>query len=135
MKAMKSSISLLTFEGGGGVTFSKQMSDELNDLGFSCYSTSRAGLFKWNGNCMIEGYFGTFRNKDKGNIFCVSRYRAPLMALAFDALSFPLLITANYDRKDVTEADKISMEKEAFAKAFVYVKKFCNPWPACILDD
>lgn len=108
------------------------MSNELDSLGFSCYSTSRAGLFKWNANCMVDEYFGTFRNKDKGNIFCVSRYRSPLMALAFDALSFPLLLHANYDRNDITELDKISLDKVALAKSFVNIKKFCEPWPKCV---
>ena len=54
------------------------------------------------------------------------------MALAFDALSFPLLLHANYDRNDITELDKISLDKVALAKSFVNIKKFCEPWPKCV---
>ena len=49
---------MVTFEGGQGITFSKEMIVEFDSLGFNCYSTSRAGLFKWNGltDLPAEGY-------------------------------------------------------------------------------
>jgi FkbM family methyltransferase len=75
METIKESVKLLTFEGGGGVTFSYDLSEQLDKMGFSCYSTSRAGLFKWNSECTVREYFGGLRQKDKGNIFCVNRIR------------------------------------------------------------
>jgi hypothetical protein len=39
-------VKLFTFEGGKGVVLSKEMLQQFDELGFSCYSTSRAGLFK-----------------------------------------------------------------------------------------
>jgi hypothetical protein len=48
-KAIEQTASLFTFEGGSGVAFSKEDITELDEKwGYSCYSTSRAGLFKWN---------------------------------------------------------------------------------------
>ena len=88
----KDLVGMFTFEGGKGVIFSKSMIKEYDNLGYSCYSTSRAGLFKWNSGCMLDKFMGSFRAKDKGNIFCVSRVKAPMVALAYDILSFPLLI-------------------------------------------
>ena len=43
---MNESIGVFTFEGGKGVSLTKGMLKMYDDLGFSCYSTSRAGLFK-----------------------------------------------------------------------------------------
>jgi hypothetical protein len=40
---------------------------------------------------MLDKYMGGFKASDKGNVFCVSRSRAPRAALLFDALAFPLL--------------------------------------------
>ncbi len=43
--ALESTVALFTFEGGGGVSFSKEQIDDLDfRLGYSCYSTSRAGM-------------------------------------------------------------------------------------------
>lgn len=47
--AIQHSLGMFTFEGGQGITFSKEMVDSFDSLGYNCYSTSRAGLFKWNG--------------------------------------------------------------------------------------
>jgi len=56
-RAIDNTVSLFTFEGGKGITFSKEFIEELDtEHGYSCYSTSRAGLFKWNGGCMAERY-------------------------------------------------------------------------------
>jgi FkbM family methyltransferase len=85
-------VGMFTFEGGKGVIFSRSMIEGYDKLGYSCYSTSRAGLFKWNAGCMLDKFMGGFRAKDKGNIFCVNRVKAPMVALAYDILSFPLLI-------------------------------------------
>lgn len=43
---------------------------------------------------MKEKYMGGFSAKDKGNIFCVHRERAGLSALAYDVLSFPMMVGA-----------------------------------------
>jgi hypothetical protein len=90
--AIENFLGMFTFEGGKGITLSKEMLSEYDALGYSCYSTSRAGLFKWTGGCMKEDYMGGFGAKDKGNIFCVHRKRAELTALAYDILSFPMMI-------------------------------------------
>ena len=34
---------------------------------------------------------GGFSAKDKGNVFCIHRIRAPYTAIMFDALSFPVI--------------------------------------------
>eukprot|EP01035_Chromulina_nebulosa_P028163 gene28163-37136_t len=59
---------MVTFEGGQGITFSQEMINSFDIMGFNCYSTSR------------------------GNIFCVHRERAAFSALAYDVLSFPMMI-------------------------------------------
>jgi hypothetical protein len=52
---MNESIGVFTFEGGKGVSLTKGMLKMYDDLGFSCYSTSRAGLFKvWHCNFMLD---------------------------------------------------------------------------------
>ncbi|RYG59261.1 hypothetical protein EON64_20425, partial [archaeon] len=38
------SVSMFTFEGGKGVSLSKEMVTQFDAWGFSCYSTSRAGM-------------------------------------------------------------------------------------------
>ena len=62
-------IGLLTFEGYGKGSLTETMISDFDAHGFSCYSTSLAGLFKWNGNCMR----GSKKRATKGNIFCASR--------------------------------------------------------------
>lgn len=138
-KAIDGGAALFTFEGGSGVSFTKDDIDDLDSRGFSCYSTSRAGLFRWSGGCMSETYMGPFRAKDKGNIFCTSRVRAPVMAVMFDALSFPMLIeqrvregvspTGSRPKKNAFPRDnKVS---ERFTEVYVNVKPFCQPFPVC----
>jgi hypothetical protein len=158
--ALRSYLKFFTFEGGGGVTFSQTMSDEFESFGFSCYSTSRAGLFKWSGECMKARYFGSFRKKDKGNIFCVHRTRAPMMALAFDILSFPALIDFYFlnnlnssHQSSLSGKDKV-LQKALFEDLskheneevrlnfktdpslllplYVNIYGFCRPWPSCL---
>jgi len=101
-------VGMFTFEGGKGVIFSRSMIEGYDKLGYSCYSTSRAGLFKWNAGCMLDKFMGGFRAKDKGNIFCVNRIKAPMVALAYDILSFPLLIesfnVSSYSRSSSGES-------------------------------
>jgi FkbM family methyltransferase len=138
-KAIDGGTALFTFEGGGGVAFTKEDIDNLDMRGFSCYSTSRAGLFRWSGGCMSETYMGSFRAKDKGNVFCTSRVRAPVMAAMFDALSFPMLIeqrvregaspTGNRPQKDPFPLDNKSSER--FTEVYVNIKPFCQPFPFC----
>lgn len=52
--AIENFLGIFTFEGGKGITLSEEMLQEYDALGYSCYSTSRAGLFKWSGGCMKE---------------------------------------------------------------------------------
>ena len=190
-EAILHSVGLLTFEGGGGVTFSKEMIDEMDQMGYSCYSTSRAGLFKWNGGCMYEKYMGKFSAKDKGNLFCASRVRAPMMAMAFDALSFPMLILQRAEEMEEEEAatlagnkqqlggggvggarggkegggkDEVtqfytrseglgsgagaggganaaaetlrqSVDASLLSQAYINIKPYCSPFPACVLKN
>lgn len=91
-KLIRNSVSMFVFEAQSpSVTMTAAMIDEYDRLNFSCYSTTKYGLFKWNGGCMPQGG-AAMRNK--GNIFCVSRQRAPLLSLTFDAVSFPALVDA-----------------------------------------
>lgn len=64
-----STVGLLTFEGYGKGSLTETMISDFDTHGFSCYSTSLAGLFKWNGGCMR----GSKKRATKGNIFCASR--------------------------------------------------------------
>lgn len=64
-----STVGLLTFEGYGQGSLTETMINDFDSHGFSCYSTSLAGLFKWNGGCMR----GSKKRATKGNIFCASR--------------------------------------------------------------
>lgn len=140
---------MFTFEGGKGVIFSKDMIDHYDGLGYSCYSTSRAGLFKWNAGCMKDQYMGNFKAKDKGNIFCVSRTRAPMATLAYDILSFPMMIEEHgaqtnkmppgpeHDRalllqSLISDADKVDQVIPAMLVPFyLNIKPFCSPFPQC----
>lgn len=85
---------------------------------------------------MVEEFFGSFDKKDKGNIFCVSRLRAPLMAMAFDALSFPLLSESvtfdDLNNVDKSNFDPVSLNISVIHKSFVNIKKFCQPFPSCV---
>ena len=141
--AIENTISLFTFEGGSGVAFGKEDIQELDSQhGYSCYSTSRAGLFKWNGGCMDEKYMGGFRSKDKGNVFCTNRRRSPLMSVVFDAMSFPMMweheIRMAERKKTSASAATSGFNRDTListelATVYVNVKPFCDPYPACIL--
>jgi hypothetical protein len=140
---------MFTFEGGRGVTFSKEMIDGYDAMGFSCYSTSRAGLFKWNAGCTKERYMGPFRAKDKGNIFCVSRKRAPMATLAYDILSFPAMIETYLEaheeagdadgavakfRETMTDESKVAdADGGMLVPIYLNIKPFCAPFPQCII--
>lgn len=125
--AIEKTLSLFTFEGGGGVSFAKERIEKLDkQFGYSCYSTSRAGLFKWDGGCMDPKFMGGFRVKDKGNVFCANRIRAPLLALLFDALSFPLMA----ERLSID-----SLQPDELAKTYIQVKPFCSAFPSCIAKN
>jgi FkbM family methyltransferase len=141
-------IGMFTFEGGKGVTFSKEMIDQYDQMGFSCYSTSRAGLFKWNSGCTKDKYMGGFRAKDKGNIFCVSRKRAPMATLAYDILSFPMMVEEYLEpsegvgrnaeavaafREVMTDEVKMAgMDGGVLVPIYLNIKPFCSPFPQCI---
>lgn len=91
-RLIRNSVSMFVFEAQSpSVAMTTAMIEEYDQLGFSCYSTTKYGLFKWNGGCMPDGDAAV---KNKGNIFCVSRSRAPLLSLTFDAVSFPALVDA-----------------------------------------
>lgn len=153
--ALRNQIGMFTFEGGLGITFSKEMVETFNGWGYNCYSTSRAGLFKWNGSCMKEKYLGGFKAKDKGNIFCVSRRKAPMAALAFEILSFPLMIDFQLknDALNLSKGDQKlahfmfnqtkpkgmdieiefgnDIDSSLLTSLYVNIYGFCKPWPAC----
>ena len=156
-KTIKDLVGMFTFEGGKGVELTKEMLMEYDQWGFNCYSTSRAGLFKWNGGCMKEKYMGSFRAKDKGNVFCVSREKATMVALAYDLLSFPAIIEdlfkdgahnmeggaakrALYSvlfnqtnpigmNADVELQQKI--DASLLTALYVNIHPFCKDWPQC----
>jgi len=133
---------------------------DFDKQGFSCYSTSRAGLFKWSGGCMPEKFMGAYRAKDKGNIFCLSRRRAPMATLAYDILSFPLLVeqfadalgaktqtagaaglgvaVTTRDRADAVLAEQLGdlakvqqVQPGSLTSVYLHIKPFCQPWPTC----
>jgi FkbM family methyltransferase len=160
--ALKELTGVFTFEGGGGVAYTKEMDQEFHSLGYNCYSTTRAGLFKWNQNCMKEKYYGSFRRKDKGNIFCVHRIRAPLTALAFDIMTFPAMIdfmfsnttngpnfVSRLNKNDratyhslfennvkSSEAKEVQLnpktDQTTLLPLYVNIHGFCRPWPSCL---
>jgi hypothetical protein len=143
--AIQNHLGMFTFEGGKGVTLSADMLRSFDAQGFSCYSTSRAGLFKWSAGCMKEQYMGGFSAKDKGNIFCVSREKAPMVALAYDILSFPMLIeeylgspeaAPGARKKLVTDIESAeaaeSINPVDLLPVYINIKPFCTPWPLCV---
>ena len=76
-RAIEEGVALFTFEGGGGVSFTKEHIADLDARGFSCYSTSRAGLFRWSGGCMSEG------------TLCVCSHTASSSSSSSSSLSLP----------------------------------------------
>jgi hypothetical protein len=112
-------------------------------------------LFKWNGGCMVDRLVGGASGKsNKGNVFCAHRGRVPLVSLALDALSFPMMIReAQKVRPVVPQRPRpadggdaagdaaaaaapvttgtATVDKEALTKAYINIKPFCEKWPAC----
>ena len=92
---------------------------------------------------MVEKFMGGFYAKDKGNVFCASRIRAPLVTLAMDALSFPMMIREVLDvQPSIPDPAQASLRGAAgnssreisaamMTKAYVNIKPFCTPWPSC----
>jgi hypothetical protein len=85
---------------------------------------------------------GPFARKDKGNVFCTSRHRAPVLAAVFDALSFPMLVEqraregstvsgARGTRQQKEPFDQATTAPGAFTQAYVNIRPFCQPFPAC----
>lgn len=152
-KIISEQAGFVAFEGGSGVTLSKQMIVEFSKSGYACYSTSRAGLFKWSDGCMKDKYTGGFRAKDKGNIFCVNRKRAPLAAFAYELLSFPtsieyvlskssgsalkslkkVLNDVDNKKDELVLASKI--DAAALVPLYINTKGFCRPFPQCARGD
>ena len=156
---IRNMVSMFTFEGGGGVKVTADMVEKYDKMGFSCFSTSRAGLIKWSSGCMSTEKYGAKR--DKGNVFCLSRTRAPLLTLAFDALSFPGMMaklradqghpdsdlvegevgTGNEGEEGKVKAGGAAVEAAGngaveidVSESFVHWKPFCKNWPSCVLD-
>ncbi len=75
---------------------------------------------------MDPKYMGGFRAKDKGNVFCTNRRRAPMLALLFDALCFPVMAEA----LGITSTDAAEL-----ARTYIQVKPFCTPYPACLVNN
>lgn len=125
-----STVGLVTFEGYGKGSLTENMIGDFDAHGFSCYSTSLAGLFKWNGGCMQ----GSKRRATKGNIFCASRERAPLLSLAYDALSFPAMIDSEAALPG-SAFNASSLEIADLSRSFIRVKALCQPYPTCIKEE
>jgi len=81
---------------------------------------------------------GAYKSKDKGNIFCANRRRAPFMALIFDALTFPAMLAQvqrDSNRQGAAEFDLDTLDKEQLARSYINIKPFCSPYPACLLHQ
>jgi len=63
MKLIESNVSMFVFE--GYTWFTTPLIEHFDHVGFSCYSSTRAGLFKWNKECMSTE--NTDNKKGKGN--------------------------------------------------------------------
>ena len=140
MGAIENNVSMFVFEGYGWLT--TDMISTFDNLGFSCYSSSRAGLFKWNANCMPDKIVST--RKEKGNVYCASRRRAPMVTLAFDGLSFPVMLDELRRESKIKEdtfggtleRDAAEEAKDAsdFGQSFINWKSFCTNWPSCAMN-
>ena len=138
MKVIEEKLSMFVFEGYGWL--SGQMISTFNDLGYSCYSSSKAGLFKLGANCLAD--YVISKKKAKGNVFCASRIRAPMITLSFDGLSFPAMLDELRLVKKETDSttgknsagSMPSVSDEEFGKSFVNWKAFCKAWPQCALN-
>jgi len=170
LKTIYSTVGLVTFEGYGKGSLTETTISDFDAHGFSCYSTSLAGLFKWNGGCMR----GSRKRATKGNIFCASRWvylflrhryfssqyasnaeitslnpapiipshslthreRAPLLSMAFDILSFPVMIDEEALRGEPSASfNASSIEMAELSKAFIQIKPLCAPYPACLKQE
>ena len=134
MEVIEKKILMFVFEGYGWL--SGEMISTFDDLGYSCYSSSKAGLYKWNANCLADDII--LKKKEKGNVFCASRIRAPMIALSFDGLSFPGMldeIRRGREMDGMTENYSEAVAKdEELGKSFVSWKSFCKEWPHCALS-
>ena len=137
MKVIEKDLSMFVFEGYGWLN--GEMISAFNDLGYSCYSSSKAGLFKLDANCLADDIIS--KRKEKGNVFCASRIRAPMITLSFDGLSFPVMMDEIHRGKKVLdfmtlESDSGMIKKinnDQFGESFVSWKIFCREWPLCAL--
>ena len=130
-KAAGQNIDLITFEAGSSVVFNIEEITRMHNLGYNCYSTSLAGLFKWNNQCFASSLVAKGRRKEKGNIFCVSRWNEPVAALFFDSMSFPMLVKNHFRSTNQPELIH-TLNPELLASAYVNIRRFCNPWPTCV---
>lgn len=127
--AIRETLGVFTFEAGRGVNFDADMIKELDSIGYSCYSTTKAGMFKFNGGCMTDDFIN--KKNDKGNVFCANRIRVPQVTLALDILSFPALIDATFNNDPLK---KESLELSLLSKIYINIKPFCSPFPSCISE-
>ena len=108
---------------------------------------------------MVDRLVGGASGKsNKGNVFCAHRGRVPLVSLALDALSFPMMIREAQKVRPVVpkrprpadggdaageaaaaaaaaaapvSTGTATVDKEALTKAYINIKPFCEKWPAC----
>lgn len=118
VQLLKKGVALLTWEVGKSTDFSESIV-KYESFGYSCYLTSNIGLYKLDGNCSAN--FLSPPRPSPGNIFCISRHLAPITAIAFDLLSFPVLTSF---------AGVTGDNEKAFAA--VIKRSRCQPWPKCI---
>jgi len=135
MRAIEKDLSMFVFEGYGWL--SGEMISTFNDLGYSCYSSSKAGLFKLDANCLADDIIS--KRKEKGNVFCASRIRAPMITLSFDGLTFPVMMDEMHRGKDEADSmtfvggSEMKVNREEFGESFVSWRPFCKEWPQCAL--
>jgi len=82
-------------------------------------------LLDWHSGCMSEAFIKQ-KEGDKGNVFCASRKRVPLVTLVMDLLAFPLLLQNEFSDAVLLGAESIDAHR-----AYVNIKGFCSPWPRC----
>jgi hypothetical protein len=137
MKTISSKVKLFAFEGSSKLfrkKFAVKFIKKFDSLGFSCFSTSKAGLIKWAGNCISEEFWKYFNSYDKGNIFCVHRERAPMLALAFEGLSMPLLLASFHSTTPLSSQQHFTDEEwfHGMKAALIQSKWQCSPYPSCL---
>ncbi len=55
-KLLNSTLGMFAFEGGRKFPLTREDLNIYDSMGYSCFSTSKAGLFSWTHNCMSDEY-------------------------------------------------------------------------------